>query len=114
MTDLERLTTALEFLKANEWGKGEARELLPNGTYSYCAEGVLRWSLYPEWNDAFLFDNPAAQVCDGLIRKLDAATKEITNYVHAEIYVYNDHRHTTKDDIVKVFEKAIEKEKASA
>lgn len=111
MTDLERLEKALEFLKANQWGKGEARGFLPDGTYAYCAEGALRWSLYPEWDDAFLFDNPASQVCDGLIRKLDEATKQITNYVHVEMYVYNDHGSTTKDDIIKVYEKAIEKER---
>lgn len=112
MTDLERLTTALEFLKANDWTKGYARAKTLTG-YAYCAEGAVRYGVFPELAHCEECPPNGPGIRD-ILNKLDRAVEKVTEYKHDELYEYNDVSGTTKEDMVKVFEKAIEMEKAFA
>lgn len=121
MKKSERLVKALEFLKANHWVQlfNKTASEMEGGGYGYCAEGCIRWGGFPELAGPFGREPEGDEVEELLafmnkivlaFAKDNAQAKRFYGWPD-ELYVYNDQKDRTKEDIIALFERAIEKAK---
>lgn len=135
MSVLHRLEKSLAFLKANEWGQ-DADKADRDGKPCYCARGAVIYGGFPEKADqwcvfqAHWHNGPCEPDEDGecwesaaepehmpeyraTIKSLDEAVRAVEgdHYRWSSIVDFNDRWRRTKDEVVSVFEKAIEIEK---
>lgn len=132
MSLVERLEKSLEFLRANAWGQGSDRtNYLFSREPVYCARGAVVYGAFAdetdkawclaraEWHEgACTVDNSYCEndavvdfpEFDEVIDALDAAVSEIEGQESwAMITEYNDHAGRAKEEVIAVFEKAIER-----
>ncbi|WP_061290661.1 DUF6197 family protein [Herbidospora cretacea] len=101
-TRVERLTKALAFLEANEWTQGGFTATLADGATAYCAEGAYRTA------NGFPVTGFSFEASPDL-----SFFREVTPIGEA-LWEFNDDETRTKDDVVALFEKAIQKAKEEA
>lgn len=133
MSVVERLSKSLKLFKANEWGNGADRAELFDGTVAYCGRGAVvyggfadltntTWCLsYAHWHTGPCVEGE--NYCDNdetvdvdefkqTMKVLDDVADEVAGQSYQVPFTsYNDCTAKGKDDIIAVFEKAIERAK---
>ncbi|MEU1880349.1 hypothetical protein ABZ470_23840 [Streptosporangium sp. NPDC020072] len=117
MTISDRLKKALSFLQENQWGKYHTRLREADGTYTYCAEGAIRWGAFSELarTDEHGHEHtPDGEGVSKAIRFMDRHAEEMAREMELsgawgidELYEFNDHGQTTRDDVIALFQRAI-------
>jgi hypothetical protein len=126
-----RLEKSLEFLKANAWGQGSDRtQYLFSREPVYCARGAVVYGAFAdevdkawclaraEWHEGTCTDDNS--YCEGdhvvsfpefdeVIAALDAVVGDITGLPYPMLTEYNDEAGRTKEEVIEVFERAIER-----
>lgn len=135
MSVVERLESSLAFLKANEWGQSADRTELLDGSVAYCGRGAVAlggfadltdttWCLsYAHWHKGPCVEGESYCDVDEMVevpefnqtmKVLDNIADEVSDRPYeVQFTSYNDIWANSKDDILAVFEKAIERARAN-
>lgn len=100
---LERLKEVRTFLTESKWIQGSYRKPLPEGGEGYCLSGAIRYApssiaCVPD----FAFDVCPKCQNDEVVRK------SLGTIISDQIHVWNDRAGRTKDEVLKLLDKAIQ------
>lgn len=110
MDVLEALVKGREFLAAHQWGQRVDREATLEG-YAYCARGALYCGNRPEppaERRSFMYLIDEDEEFAWVLKFIDGVVRE--NFSPwASLPIYNDIVATSKDEVLAVFDRAIDK-----